>query len=135
MNDVQDWASDNATWLWIALGVLVALAILGLLLGMWRRKKREMDRKHAAQIRREADSHAVKIEAKDAETRRIEAEAEQARAEADRLQAIAAEKRTHVEGEREVYVERMQEADKLDKGHGRDDGQDPNYRGTHSRDS
>lgn len=133
-DNVKQFASDNATWLWIALAVVVALVVIGALFAAWRAKKRAWDRKHAEQIRREADARAVRIDQKDAETRRIEAEAEQARAEADRLEAIAADKRTTVETEREEYAARLAEADKLDRGKGRTDMRHgERYRGAHER--
>ncbi|HWI42374.1 MAG TPA: hypothetical protein VNS81_02060 [Nocardioides sp.] len=134
-DDVQQFASDHTTLLWVALAVVVALAVIGALFAAWRSKKRAWDRKHAAQIRQEAASHATRIDAKDAETRRIEAEAQQARAEADRLEAVAADKRTVVETEREEYVARLDEADRLDGGKGRDDREhDASYRGSHAKD-
>jgi type VI protein secretion system component VasK len=132
-NDVQQFASDNATWLWVALGVLIALVVLGALLAVWRSKKRSWDRKHATQLRREADERAVKIDEHDAETRRLEAEAEQARAEADRLEAIAAEKRGAVEHERKEYVARLDEADKLDHGRRKDREHERGYKGEHAK--
>ena len=52
-------------------------------------------------------------------------------AEAGRLEAVAAEKRGSVEHEREEYVARLDEADRLDPGGRRDHEHESSYQGTH----
>ncbi|MFC5727855.1 MULTISPECIES: hypothetical protein [Nocardioides] len=120
-NSLGDFWDDNSEWVWIALAVLLALIVLGALAVYASRKKRVMDHEHATELRREAADHGAKVDVEDAEARRIEAEALQAQAEADRLQAIADHKRAGVEEERGQNAERLDEADKLDRGR-RDDG-------------
>lgn len=118
---LRDFWDDDSEWVWIALAVLLALIVLGALAAYASRKKRVMDHQHATELRQEAADHGAKVDVQDAEARRIEAEALQAQAEADRLQAIADHKRTGVEKERGQNVERLDEADRLDRGR-RDDG-------------
>ena len=131
-DDAQQFLSDHSTWLRIALAVVVALAIIGVLAAMWMSKKRAWDRKHAAALRREAEDRAARLDTQEAESRRLEAEAQRARAEADRLEAVAARKRSDLAAERKEYVARLDEADKLDGGRGRQEQDSSAYHGTHA---
>ncbi len=119
LNDVERFWDNNAEWIWIALAIVVAVVVLGALIGWAMAKKRSMDRRHAEAIRVNAARDHQRIEAKDAETRGVEAEAEQARAEADRLELIARERREEIERDRRGNAERLREADRLDHGRSR----------------
>lgn len=124
-DDVEQFWADNDEWIWIVLAAAVAMILAVLVIGLARAKKRDRDRKHAEAIRHEAALQDAVIGRKDAETRRLEAQADEAQAEADRLHALAQERRRQLEHDRAEQVARLHKAEKLE--HGSKDSSSPEH--------
>lgn len=105
----------DTSWLLPAAAIIVALAVVALVATVVQRKKRERDRRHAQEIRSDAARNTSRLDAKDADVRRLEAEAERAQAEADRLVAVAKERRDRLDRERLEQAARLEEADRLSR--------------------
>lgn len=116
LDNIQEFAADNSGWLLLAAAIIVALAVVALMATAALKKKRDLDRQHAHAIRTDAARNTSRLDAKDADVRRLEAEAEQAQAEADRLGAVAKERRDRLDRERLEQAARLEEADRLDRG-------------------
>ncbi|NYJ00426.1 uncharacterized protein YlxW (UPF0749 family) [Nocardioides thalensis] len=116
LDNIREFAADNTGWLLLAAAIVVALVVVALVVTAAMKKKRDLDRQHAQAIRTDAARNTSRLDAKDADVRRLEAEAEQAQAEADRLGAVAKEQRDRLDRERLAQAARLEEADRLDRG-------------------
>jgi type VI protein secretion system component VasK len=115
-NDFEQFWAGNDQWIWIVLGLALAIIAVALVAGYVRARKRGLDRTHAAAIREDAARQDAVLGRKDAETRRLEAKADEAQAEADRLHALAEERRRQLKQERAEQVDRLHEAEELEHG-------------------
>ena len=102
------------TWVWVAVAVVAALVIFGVLAAVGRRKKRDWDHSRAEAMRSEVEQHTPELRRNEAEALETEAQAERARAEAERLEAQAREQRREVEDQRSTLAEQLREADERD---------------------
>jgi hypothetical protein len=89
-----------------------------------KRKKNEVARQRAGELRSEAATSAVAKQEQEARAREAAAEAERARAQADKLDARAQAERTSYDQTRAVQEDRLREADRLDPDV---DHRDPDY--------
>ena len=111
-------------WVIIILIVLAVLLAAALICTAMKRKKNEVARQRAGELRSEAATSAVAKQEQEARAREAEAEAERARAQADKLDARAQSERTSYDQTRAVQEDRLREADRLDPDV---DHRDPNY--------
>ena len=111
-------------WVIIILIVLAVLLAAALIYTAMKRKKNEVARQRAGELRSEAATSAVAKQEQEARAREAEAEAERARAQADKLDARAQSERTSYDQTRAAQEDRLREADRLDPDV---DHRDPNY--------
>ena len=111
-------------WVIIILIVLAVLLAAALIWTAMKRKKNEVARQRAGELRSEAATSATAKQEQEARAREAEAEAERARAQADKLDARAQEERTSYDQTRAVQEDRLREADRLDPDVNH---RDPNY--------
>jgi len=111
-------------WVIIILIVLAVLLAAALIYTAMKRKKNEVARQRAGELRSEAATSAVAKQEQEARAREAEAEAERARAQADKLDARAQSERTSYDQTRATQEDRLREADRLDPDV---DHRDPNY--------
>ena len=111
-------------WVIIILIVLAVLLAAALIYTAMKRKKNEVARQRAGELRSEAATSAVAKQEQEARAREAAAEAERARAQADKLDARAQAERTSYDQTRAVQEDRLREADRLDPDV---DHRDPNY--------
>ena len=113
---------DDQTVLWIVIGVVVVLAIVGIAL-WWSRSGRRDDlrRREAERLREKAAAERIELQRREAEAARIDAEARMAQAEADAraaeaagLQAEARSRADDLEAPRSRVEDRLRRADHLD---------------------
>ena len=102
------------TWVWVAVAVVAALVIIGVLAALGRGKKRDWDHSRAEAIRSDVAKQTPELRDREASTLGTEAQAQRARADADRLDAQAREQRHEVEEQRSRLNERLREADERD---------------------
>ncbi|WRH26259.1 LPXTG cell wall anchor domain-containing protein [Arthrobacter sp. JZ12] len=114
-------AMDTTTWVWIIIGILVVLLIIGLIvfLGRKRRqahvqKKRREDHDRANQIREEAHAKDLEAREREAHATRAAAEAQQAEVDAERLRREAEQRQADAQGLRRETEERARHADEID---------------------
>ncbi|WP_436702198.1 hypothetical protein [Nocardioides sp. BYT-33-1] len=112
--DAEEWFGEAGDPGWIAVYVVVALVVLGALVLVAMRQRRERSRHRAHELRTQVREREGRLRRHDAEARHVAAESEQARAEADRLEAEAQERRDLFERERAEQQARLREADELD---------------------
>ena len=112
--DTEKWFGEASDPGWIAVYVVVALLVVGVLALVAMRQRREHNRHRADELRTQARQREGTVRRRDAEARRLAAESEQARAEADRLEAEAQERRAVFERERAAQQDRLRQADQLD---------------------
>ena len=79
-----------------------------------KRKKHQVARERAGELRSEAANSATAKQEQEARAREAEAEAERVRAQADKLDARAQEERTSYDQTRATQEDRLREADRLD---------------------
>ena len=101
-------------WVIIILIVLAALLVAALIYTAMKRKKNEVARQRAGELRSEAATSAVAKQEQEARAREAAAEAERARAQADKLDARAQAERTSYDQTRATQEDRLREADRLD---------------------
>ena len=101
-------------WLIIAVVVIAVLLLLAVVLRATQRKKQEVARERAGELRSEVATSSHDHQEQEALAREREAEAERARAQADRLQAQADRERTAVDQTQAHHEDRLREADRLD---------------------
>jgi len=111
---MNDWFGDWNDAGWIIVYVIVALVVIGSLVAVGMRKKRQLDHQHAEAMRLNAKRQEPRLAQQEAETRRLEAESDEARAEADRREALARDQRERLERERSAYDDDLRQADKID---------------------
>ena len=101
-------------WVIIILIVLAVLLAAALIWTAMNRKKNQVARERAGELRSEAATSAVAKQEQEARAREAEAEAERARAQADKLDARAQGERTSYDQTRAAQEDRLREADRLD---------------------
>lgn len=100
---------------WIIVAIVVVVIIVAIIAAVLGNKKRnELHRNRAGELREQAAAQATGVQQREAEARETEARAEQARAEADRLRAEAQDKSGTASEYRDQQAEKLREADKLD---------------------
>ena len=111
-------------WVIIILIVLAVLLAAALIYTAMKRKKNEVARQRAGELRSEAATSATAKQEQEARAREAEAEAERVRAQADKLDARAQSERTSYDQTRATQEDRLREADRLDPDVNH---RDPNY--------
>jgi len=101
-------------WLVIILIVLAVILAVALIASAMRRKKHQVARERASELRSDAAATAATTQVQEARAREAQAEADRARAQADRLEATAEEQRTSYDMTRAHQEDRVREADRLD---------------------
>jgi hypothetical protein len=101
-------------WVIIILIVLAVLLAAALIFTAMKRKKAQVARQRAGELRSEAAASATAKQEQEARAREAEAEAERVRAQADKLDARAQEERTSYDQTRATQEDRLREADRLD---------------------
>ena len=102
------------SWIIIVLIVVAVLLLAGLVWTAMRRKRDQLGRQRADELRSEAAATAAEHPVQEARAREAEAEAERARARADQLQARAQEERTAFDQSQAHHEDRLREADRVD---------------------
>ena len=111
-------------WVIIILIVLAVLLAAALIWTAMKRKKTQVARQRAGELRSEAAATATAKQEQEARAREAEAEAERVRAQADKLDARAQDERTSYDQTRATQEDRLREADRLDPDV---DHRDPDY--------
>jgi outer membrane murein-binding lipoprotein Lpp len=102
------------TWIIIVLIVLAVLLLAGLAWTATQRKKDQIGRARADELRSEAAQVAVDHPVQEARAREASAAAEQAKARADALEVRAQEERVGYDQSRAEHEDRLREADRID---------------------
>jgi FtsZ-interacting cell division protein ZipA len=102
------------TWIIVVLIVLAVLLLAALAWSATQRKKDQVGRARADELRSEAAQVAADHPVQEARTREAEAQADQARARADQLEARAHEERVGFDQSRAEHEDRLREADRVD---------------------
>jgi outer membrane murein-binding lipoprotein Lpp len=102
------------TWIIVVLIVLAVLLLAGLAWTATQRKKDQVGRQRADELRSEAAQVATDHPVHEARAREAAAEAEQARARADALEARAHQERVGYDQSRAEHEDRLREADRVD---------------------
>ena len=100
---------------WVII-ILIALAVVLAAALIWtamKRKKHQVARERASELRSEAATTAAAKHEEEARAREAQAEADRARAQADKLEARAQEERTSYDMTRAAQEDRLREADRL----------------------
>jgi biopolymer transport protein ExbB/TolQ len=100
-------------WVWVAVAVGV-VAVIGLIAALASRKKRDWDHTRAEAMRNKVEQELPDLRGREASALEAEAQAERARADAERLEAQARERRTEADEQRSTLNERLREADERD---------------------
>jgi FtsZ-interacting cell division protein ZipA len=101
---------------WI-IGILVVVAVLLLLGLIWtsiKRKRDQVGRERAQELRSEAAGTVLDQHEQEARARQVQAEAQRAKAEADQLEVQAAKEQTAYDQTRAQREHAVREADRLD---------------------
>ena len=101
-------------WIIIILVVLAVVLVAALILSAMKRKKDQVGRERASELRSEAADTAATKREQEARAREAEAEAERVRAQADKLEAQAEEKRTSYDMTQARQEDAVREADRVD---------------------
>lgn len=112
------------TWILIGLVVLAVVVAAVLAWTAMKRKKHQVARERAGELRSEAAGTATATASQEARAREAQAQAEIARARADELELQAREERTSFDMTRATQEDRVREADRLDP---EVDHRDPEY--------
>jgi len=102
------------SWIIVVLIVVAVLLLAGLAWTAMQRKRDQVARQRADELRSEAAATAAEHPVQEARAREVEAEAERARARADQLQAQAQEERTAFAQSQAQHEDRLREADRVD---------------------
>ncbi len=102
------------TWIIVVLIVVAVLLVIALAWSATQRKRDQLGRQRADELRSEAAATATTHAEEEARAREAEAQAEQARARADQLAARAEEQRTSYDMSRAQQEEHLREADRVD---------------------
>ena len=102
------------TWVIIILIILAVLLAAALILTAMKRKKDQVSRERAGELRSEAATNAAAKTEQKARAREVQAETDRARAQADKLEVRAGEERTTYDMTRAAEEDRLREADRLD---------------------
>src|ERR1700754_4731316 len=102
------------SWIVVVLIVVAVLRVGALAGSATQRKRDQLGRQRADELRSEAAATAADHPVQEARAREAEAQAEQARARADQLAAQADEERTSYDMSRAQQEEHLREADKVD---------------------
>ncbi len=95
----------------IVLAVIVAVALIG---AAMKRKKDQVARERASELRSDAATTAATTQVQEARAREAQAEADRVRAQADKLEAHAQAERTSYDMTRAQQEDNLREADRLD---------------------
>jgi hypothetical protein len=101
-------------WVIIILIVLAVVLAAALIWTAMKRKKHQVARERAGELRSEAANTAAAKQEQEARAREAQAEADRVRAQADKLEARAQEERTSYDMTRATQEDRLREADRLD---------------------
>ncbi len=101
-------------WIIIILIVLAVLLAAALVWSAMKRKKDQVGRERASELRSEAATSAAAKQEQEARAREAEAEAERVRAQADKLEAQAQEQRTSYDMTQARQENAVREADRVD---------------------
>jgi FtsZ-interacting cell division protein ZipA len=102
------------TWIIVVLIVLAVLLLAGLAWTAVQRKREQVGRARADELRSEAAQVAVDHPVQEARAREAAAEAEKARARADALESRAQQERVGYDQSRAEHEDRLREADEVD---------------------
>ncbi len=102
------------SWIVVVLIVVAVLLVVALAWSATQRKRDQLGRQRADELRSEAAATAAEHPVQEARAREAEAEAEQARARADQLAARAQDHRTSAEMTQAQHEEHLREADRVD---------------------
>jgi FtsZ-interacting cell division protein ZipA len=102
------------TWIIVVLIVLAVLLLAALAWTSVRRKRDQVARQRADELRSEAATHAADHPVQEARAREAAAEAERARARADQLSAQARDERVAFDQSQAHHEDRLREADRID---------------------
>ncbi len=102
------------SWIVVVLIVVAVLLVVALAWSATQRKRDQLGRQRADELRSEAAATAAEHPVQEARAREAEAEAEQARARADQLAARAEDHRTSAEMTQAQHEEHLREADRVD---------------------
>jgi len=101
-------------WIVIVLIVLAVIAAVVLISAALKRKKDQVARERASELRSDAAATAATTQIQEARAREAQAEADRARAQADKLAAHAEAERTSYDMTRAQQEDHLREADRLD---------------------
>lgn len=109
------------TWVWIIIGIVVVLILLGLFALLQRRHRVSARRAESEQLRASAEEHTGAVRRRDAEAAETQASARKARAEADerraraeQLEAEAEDRQDRARTTRAERDDQLRRADELD---------------------
>jgi len=111
-------------WIIIILVVLAVLLAAALIWTAMKRKKDQVARQRASELRSDAASTAAEKQEREARARAAQAEADRVRAEADKLEVRAQQERTSYDMTQAKQEDHLREADRLDPDV---DHRDPDY--------
>jgi hypothetical protein len=100
--------------IWIAVIAVAALVVIGLIVGLMRKRSQERKHAQAEELRHEALTDAAVLPDSQARAEQAQAEAEAKRIEAERAQKDAALARTEVDQQQALQEDRIRAADRLD---------------------
>ena len=101
-------------WIIIILIVLAVIVAVALVSAALKRKKDQVARERAGELRSDAAATAATTRMQEARAREAQAEADRARAQADKLEAQAEAERTSYDMTRAQQEDHLREADRLD---------------------
>jgi FtsZ-interacting cell division protein ZipA len=101
-------------WLVIILIVLAVILAIALIATAIKRKREQVGRERASELRSDAAATAATTQVQEARAREAQAEAAKVRAQADELEAHAQEQRTSYDMTRAQQEDSLREADRVD---------------------
>jgi hypothetical protein len=105
---------ENMKWLVIVLIVLAVILAVALISTAMKRKKDQVARERASELRSDAAATAATTQVQEARAREAQAEADRVQAQADKLEAHADEQRTSYDMTRAQQEDSLREADRVD---------------------
>ena len=112
---------DTATLLWIIVGAVVVLGVLGVIIYLAakrgrveREHQRSEDQRRAEEMRKDAETRAIDARENEAKATRAQADAQQAQVDADRLRQEADQRQADAQDLRADSENQHRQADELD---------------------
>jgi uncharacterized protein HemX len=112
---------ETSQLIWIIIGIVVVLAVIGLLVALGRKRRqahlehqKEKSRQQAAEIRQKAQDTELEAREREARAAMADAEAQRAELEAERLRREASERQSDAQSLREETMHHARRADELD---------------------